>query len=138
MKFLVSMLVMLMTLQVASAADRELVVGGWSYLPKIRPGEGVVRYKAYLTENAHQKIYDCSADISIQAHSLVGKCLLMGGFQSALPPGDNVTTHLAMQERETSGVTVNPGLWQLDNNTGKLQFCALDPAVKPSCVDVTP
>lgn len=138
MKFLVSLLVMLTTFQVAEASDRELVVGGWLYLPKIKPGEGVVRYKAYLTENTRQKIYDCSADISIQAHSLVGKCILISGFQSALPPGNNVTTHLATQERETSGATVNPALWQLDNNSGKVQFCALDPQVKPSCIDMTP
>jgi hypothetical protein len=138
MKFPVILLVMLMTLDVAKASDRELVVGGWLYLPKVRPGEGVLRYKAYLTENSQQKIYDCSADISIQAHSLAGRCMLIGGLQSVLPPSNHVTSYLATKERETSGVTVNPALWQLDDSTGKLQFCALDPAVRPGCIDMTP
>jgi hypothetical protein len=138
MKFIVSLMITLMTLQVARASDRELVVGGWLYLPKIRPSEGVIRHKAYLTENTQQKIYDCSADINISSHSLVGKCVLIDGFQSILPPSKSVTTYLAMQTREAPSVTVNPAIWQLDNSTGKLQFCALDAAVKPTCIDMAP
>jgi hypothetical protein len=138
MKFTLSLVVTLMTVQAAKASDRELIVGGWLYLPKIRPSEGVIRHKAYLTENVQQKIHDCSADISIAAHSLAGKCTLIGELQSVLPPGNNVTTYLAMQARETSGVIVNPGVWQLDNGTGKLQFYALDAAAKPTCIGMTP
>ena len=138
MKLMVSLVVALTTLQAAQASDRELVVGGWLYLAKIRPSEGVIRHKAYLTENTQQKIYDCSADINLAAHSLAGKCILIGELQSVLPPSQNVTTHLAMQARETSGVTINPAVWQLDQGTGKVQFCVLDATVKPSCIDVTP
>jgi hypothetical protein len=138
MKFFVSLIVTLMTLQVAKASDRELIVGGWLYLPKLRPSEGVIRHKAYLAENTRQKIYDCSADISISTHSPAGQCVLIDGLKSVLPPSSNVTSYQAMQEREPSGVIASPAIWQLDNTTGKLQFCALDAAVKPTCIDMAP
>ena len=32
----------------------------------------------------------------------------------------NVTSYLAMQEREPSGVIASPAIWQLDNTTGKI------------------
>jgi hypothetical protein len=133
-----SLIVTLMTLRGANASDRELVVGGWLYLPKIRPSEGVIRHKAYLTENTRQKIYDCTADINISSHALSGRCVLIEGIQSTLPPSSSVTTTLAMQAREAPGVTVSPAIWQLDSNTGKLQFCALDAAVRPNCIDMAP
>jgi hypothetical protein len=138
MRLVISLVATLMTLQVAQASDRELVVGGWLYLGKLRPSEGIIRHKAYLTENSQRKIYDCSADIGIAARTLVGKCTLIGELHSVLPPSSNVTTYLAGQTAEASGVTVNPAVWQLDSATGKLQFCALDVTVKPSCIDMTP
>jgi hypothetical protein len=49
-----------------------------------------------------------------------------------------VTTYLAMQERELPGVIAGPAIWQLDNSTGKVQFCALDAMVKPTCIDIAP
>jgi hypothetical protein len=43
-----------------------------------------------------------------------------------------------MQEREPAGTIASPAIWQLDNSTGKPQFCALDATVKPTCIDMAP
>jgi hypothetical protein len=114
------LLVELMT-HAANAASYEVVP---SFTPKMASSAAVMRYYANIFDHAHGKAYSCWVDRTLEpAASLSYRCHdLAKEHTSLLPPSSDITTAVDSSGRPNSRVAVD-GLWQINSNTGDLQFC---------------
>jgi len=114
------LLVELMT-HAANAASYEVVP---SFTPKSASSAHVTRYNANIFDHAHGKAYSCWVDRTFEpAASLSFGChVLAKEHTSLLPPSGDITTAVDSSGRPNTRVALD-GLWQINSNTGDLQFC---------------
>jgi hypothetical protein len=124
--------------QPVKATNYEIVF--WQAIA-INSGNGYTNYfVALVTDNVHMRVYRCEVDaITINYYKgtkLVNKyCSVFPGHNSALPSSSGlVTTFVGLTP---PNVLVEPwNFWQIDQNTGSLQFCTLggQPVTPADCV----
>jgi hypothetical protein len=93
---------------------------------------GVNRYAVERLDRKNKKLYHCTAVLDAKTEQLTGQCIERLGFPEK-PTGKGPNVQGGMLNR--FGGLPTFGSWEIDQATGKTEFCILGTA---QCVDVTP
>ena len=108
-------------------------------LPAISPTAGTTHYSAIVLSFADSKVYWCTVMLNSSKKEFSLSCPQYTAFVGALLSGPNVAPAV-LAPGPNPAIATTPGLaiWQIDQTSGEVQFCAIgSPPLgsKSSCLE---